>query len=458
MRLWVNKCIDECPVNEFENAYVFSIKREGSTIFTGLNDVWLMMGKKEIQSLHEDLFIIGLSVFAVDKRISRNKTYNRWTREFEISIPVIEFEIWNNVKDRWESLLRFLTGDIWKLSFRKTKQILSRRKRRSSKKIDVSTCTCVSLFSGGLDSFCGAIELLENGESPCLLGHNEYPKLRDKQKELCKMFTEEYPNQSSVFVSFTANSRAPINRDGLLREGENTSRGRSLLFLCAAVTVAGIIGDNTKIYIPENGFIGLNIPLTNNRKGTCSTRTTHPYFIRSFNEILELVGIKHEVENFFAFESKRSIVLKVSETNAFKIGAKETISCSHPCLPRYKKKGEGDRTYPKNCGYCYPCIIRKSSLLGLERYDGEYSQNDISLEFYLQRKNGDTTNDMAAIMSSIYRYLSLDNEELQRLIKCTGHLTNDEVKKFVPVYKETMEDLKKLFSYDINLEEYIGIM
>ena len=134
MRLWVNKCIDECPVNEFENAYVFSIKRQGSTIFTGLNDVWLMMGKKEIQSLHEDLFIIGLSVFAVDKRISRNKTYNRWTREFEVSIPVIEFEIWNNVKDRWESLLRFLTGDIWKLSFRKTKQVLSRRKRRRDRK------------------------------------------------------------------------------------------------------------------------------------------------------------------------------------------------------------------------------------------------------------------------------------------------------------------------------------
>jgi len=40
------------------------------------------------------------------------------------------------------------------------------------------------------------------------------------------MFTEEYPNQNSVFVSFTANSRAPINKDGLLREGENTSRGR----------------------------------------------------------------------------------------------------------------------------------------------------------------------------------------------------------------------------------------
>ena len=76
----------------------------------------------------------------------------------------------------------------------------------------------------------------------------------------------------------------------------------------------------------------------------------------------------------------------------------------------------------------------------------------------MQRKNGDTTNDMAAIMSSIYRYLSLDNDELQRLIKCTGHLTNDEVKKFAPLYKETMEDLKKLFSYDINLEEYIGIM
>jgi 7-cyano-7-deazaguanine synthase in queuosine biosynthesis len=454
MKIWINKCIDECPINEFKDAFVFSIKRSGSTIFTGLNDVWLMMGKKETQPLHEDLFIIGLSIFAIDKRVSRIQTFNRWTRNLEVSIPVIELETWNKVKENWESMLAFLTGDNWKLSFRESEELFSRRKRNSRKSIDVSSCTCVSLFSGGLDSFCGAIELLQKGETPCLIGHNEYPKLRTKQEALCNMFCEEYPQQKSVFVSFTANSRAPYGKEGRLSGAENTSRGRSLLFLCAAVTIAGIIGDGTTIYVPENGFIGLNIPLTNNRKGTCSTRTTHPYFIRAYNEILKMVGIKHKVINFFAFETKRSIVHKVKDTSAFTRGTKDTISCSHPCLPRYKRKG--DKTYPKNCGYCYPCIIRKCSLLGLEQYDGEYSQDKLSLDFFSRHIESDTTNDMAALISSLYRYLSLDENELVRLIKCTGHLTKDEIEKFIPVYKETMKDLEGLFSQDEELKKYIG--
>lgn len=61
---------------------------------------------------------------------------------------------------------------------------------------------------------------------------------------------------------------------------ENTSRGRSLLFLCAAVSIAGIMGKQVPVYIPENGFIGLNVALTNGRKGSCSTRTTAPLFFK----------------------------------------------------------------------------------------------------------------------------------------------------------------------------------
>ena len=70
---------------------------------------------------------------------------------------------------------------------------------------------------------------------------------------------------------------------------------RSFLFLCIALTIAGIIGNDIPVYIPENGFIGLNIPLTNSRKGSCSTRTTHPYFISSFNEMLKIIGIENQI-------------------------------------------------------------------------------------------------------------------------------------------------------------------
>ena len=94
--------------------------------------------------------------------------------------------------------------------------------------------------------------------------------------------------------------------------------------------MAGILGENVPVYIPENGFIGLNIPLTGGRKGTCSTRTTHPYFLRQFNGILEQVGIKNTITNFFAYNTKREIVGQVKETDANKSCYADTISCSHP--------------------------------------------------------------------------------------------------------------------------------
>ena len=135
------------------------------------------------------------------------------------------------------------------------------------------------------------------------------------------------------------------------------------------------MGDQIPVYIPENGFIGLNIPLTNSRKGTCSTRTTHPYFLDSFRKILESVGIKNPIINFYAHSTKRELVDSVKDTSSFKLGYSETISCSHPSLPRWNKNG--DREYPKNCGYCYPCLIRKSSLIDVRNDIDPYSHESV---------------------------------------------------------------------------------
>ena len=171
-----------------------------------------------------------------------------------------------------------------------------------------------------------------------------------------------------------------------LKKHEDTSRGRSLLFLCAALSIAGIFGNDMPVYIPENGFIGLNIPLTNSRKGTCSTRTTHPYFLGRFLNILHMVGIKNPIQNFYAYSTKREIVNGVKNTEAFKKHYMDTISCSHPCLARYDKERNSD--YPINCGYCYPCLIRKSSLLDIK--DLTYEQiNKYAMSFYKENKKGD---------------------------------------------------------------------
>ncbi|WP_332238495.1 hypothetical protein [Sporolactobacillus sp. KGMB 08714] len=108
MRVWINKNQEETPSANYSDAYVFSLNRKGySKIFTNIADTWLRIGELSIQQIYEDLFVIAISVFAMDKRISRSQFQDCWTREINASIPVIEFEKWKSVEDLWNKTLSF---------------------------------------------------------------------------------------------------------------------------------------------------------------------------------------------------------------------------------------------------------------------------------------------------------------------------------------------------------------
>lgn len=453
MKFWINKENDAEPTRDWNEAYCMSINRDTwSTIYSSVPSIWYHLGKQSMEYIYEDLFIIGLSVFALDKRISRSLFDDAWTREIEVSIPVLEKNKWDRTCDKWNELLSFLTGDIWKIEFRSTSAEYGFHKNANRSKIDISGCDCVSLFSGGLDSFCGAIKLLEDGKSPVLVGHNEYPKLRYIQEDMVKDFRSNYDSQSISFLSFTAGARAPKNIEGEpLRKIENTSRGRSLLFLCAAISIAGIMGEDTPVYIPENGFIGLNISLTNSRKGSCSTRTTHPFFLEGLSEILGEVGIHNRIENFFAYKTKREIVNLIAETQSFKNNYMNTISCSHPCVARYNRTGS--REYPVNCGFCYPCLIRKASLQDVEISE----KNDVedTISFINTESESAKSSDLFAVLSSVHRYKGLSDKELRRMIRGTGKLSKEKVEWFERVYREGMNDLTDFFKNEPDMEKYL---
>lgn len=453
MRFWIDKENEMLPENEWKDSYIFSLKRDShSTIFTSIADTWYWMDCMSIPTIYEDLFIIGISIFALDKRIERKQFVDCWTRDISVNIPVIEIDKWLGTEEKWNKMLAFLTGDNWSIYFRKSEKVYSQRSNPNRKHLRLDECDCVSLFSGGLDSYCGAIKLLEEGKSPCLIGHNEYPKLKRKQQGFVEKFQEIYTEQNVKFVSFSANSRMPkkLTGEGLMGT-ENTSRGRSLLFLCAGISIAGILGKEMPVYIPENGFIGLNIPLTQSRNGTCSTRTTHPYFLNCFQEILARVGIQNPIINFYAYSTKREIINEVKNTEAFASYYKETISCSHPCQARYDIRWKME--YPINCGYCYPCLIRKSSLLDAkdERYSHLREEKDY-MEIYDSKDRG---SDLRAVISAVYRFKKMDDGEIKRMIRLAGHLEEDAVQKFLHVYKSTMQDLEELLLQNDDIRKII---
>ena len=161
MKFWIKKENDADPDVEWKDSYILTLNRDsGSTIYSGLPSIWYHLGCQKMVPIYEDLFVIGLSVFALDKRIARNLFSDSWTRQIEVSIPVLEMDKWNNCEAQWNKILSFLTGDEWKISFRQATTEYGTHKNSNRKHIDVSGCDCVSLFSGGLDSYCGAIKLL----------------------------------------------------------------------------------------------------------------------------------------------------------------------------------------------------------------------------------------------------------------------------------------------------------
>lgn len=48
-------------------------------------------------------------------------------------------------------------------------------------------------------------------------------------------------------------------------------------------------------------------------------------------------------------------------------------------------------------------------------------------------------------------------KELKRYIRCVGELTEEEVEKFLSLYKKSIEDLVQLFSADQRMKEYLGL-
>ena len=430
------------------DAYALTLfPKHRSSIFSSLNDIWRRINSEEMQPIYEDLFILGLSVFAIDKRMSRKISSDNWTRDISIHIPVSDCDLWFPLSYKIESMLSFLSGDHWSVSFYESSERYALSPIRRDKHIDVSSYDSVCLFSGGLDSFCGAIKLASEGHSMCLLGHNEYPKLRAKQERMATTIATEFHQQQIRFFDFTANARAPVNVDERLQFVENTSRSRSLLFLCAAISIAGIIGENTPVYIPENGFISINVPLTQSRSGSCSTRTTHPFFLESFRGLLSDLGLCHKIINPYQFMTKRQVVESAIESQAFHSEYMNTISCSHPCNPRWKKM-----PYPKNCGYCYPCIIRKVALMDIENGNNGYSPLPFSSYQDLLSFDNDSGNDLKAICASVHRYINADELEIKRLVLSTGRLSADTLEQHLAVYRNTMSDLatylRNAFGYE----------
>lgn len=371
--------------------------------------------------LTRELLNIALIVYSTDRTIRREWGYQNWERGLNIHLPVTHFGHWNEATSKLQYLLNFLTDDRWKFYFHKGENKKNVNGESSNLKNPYSAAT---LFSGGLDSFIGGIDLLERNDKlvAFVSHHSQSGQIKTIQREVLSLLNKHYPNRGVEFNFFVQ----PPSVDWEL---EYSSRSRSFLFLSLAVAVASSVNCES-VLISENGYMSLNVPLTRSRVGSHSTRTTHPHFLAEFQAMLDILGLSVSVKNMYKFFTKGEMIEMCSNQQILNDGILYTHSCSRSTnILRYMGFSTRD-----HCGYCLPCLIRNAATFKAGIVDVDYIRTDRILSAQKE--------DIWAIkkIMSLYGSGSLNiNKQLAK----SGPLPNSH-DKYAAVYERGLKELFNL--------------
>jgi len=286
-----------------------------------------------------DFTTIALSVAAADNSLNREASADGWTRQINLTIHLCEPAAWEPVKKDFQNTLRFLTGDFWELTF-----LEGGINPPYAKKMKQHDGDCVSLLSGGVDSLVGAIDLVSDKHSPLFVSQVVKGDAKTQRK-----YAQQIRSGSTHF-QWSHKIHPPKG------ESEKSTRGRSIIFFAFAALAASAIttqGDNpVPIYVPENGFISLNIPLNSGRMGSFSTKTTHPVYLAGIQKVWYALGMNMELITPYQFKTKGELLSECKDKDLLYELIADSTSCG-----KYLPNGH------QHCGRCVPCMVRMAAFL-----------------------------------------------------------------------------------------------
>jgi 7-cyano-7-deazaguanine synthase in queuosine biosynthesis len=209
----------------------------------------------------------------------------------------------------------------------------------------------VVLFSGGLDSFSGAVEtLVAHARSVVLVSHRSASTIASVQKRLIEEMRRRLAANRILHVPVWANLDASVSQ-------ESTHRTRSFLFAALGAVTARLFNLD-RIQFFENGVVSLNLPPVAQVVGARATRTTHPQALRGFRSLMSaLFGRTFDVVNPFGWLTKAEVVARIA-TNGFSGLIRDTRTCTRV----------HDMTiHHPHCGHCSQCIDRRFAVLAAEQ-------------------------------------------------------------------------------------------
>ncbi|KMK68597.1 7-cyano-7-deazaguanine synthase [Puniceibacterium sp. IMCC21224] len=305
-----------------------------------------------------DLIELAAFVYGIDSSVSRGGLADqqmgaKWHRSFLVEVPVRALDRWSDpdLKRELEETLMFLSGDRFTFRFVQIQGGSSGPTGyfdfgpNSSWKPD-----SVLMFSGGLDSFAGALEeIIDRRHRVALISHFSSTKIAPIQNALQKHMAQELGTEMLKHIPMRVQLGGGTNAEG-------THRSRSFLFAALGMATAVAFG-RERVSFYENGVVSLNLPPVGNVLGTRATRTTHPQTLQRFQSLFSRIfDASLRVDNPFFWRTKTDVV----ETIA-RLGMADQIAFTRSCADVHNQT----KQHP-HCGRCSQCIDRRFAIMAAD--------------------------------------------------------------------------------------------
>lgn len=402
------------------NATLSSVENANAEITVDFSELlpWANAAKEEVV----DFFLLSAFVYGIDRFIPRRpNSTDGWAREINVLLPVFKVEIWKSAVDQVEGLLSFLTGDYWNVKFYKNSLKLP---PADLDEIYKQSFKQINLFSGGLDSLIGSIDSLENSKDPVLFVSHYDRTMAGPKKDQDTLGPELETKYGKLFVHLPS-VKVFLSQTSLSNR-ETTCRSRSLLFLGLSALTAEPL--RTNIFVPENGTVSVNYPLSPSRRSACSTRTTHPTFFSGLMDIWKILGINIAVQNPYWNKTKGEMVANCKN----KTFLQQIIPSSNSCGKR-GHRSHWDDGHASHCGICMPCIYRQASLQTIA--DNTSYGNNINKLIWTTKKG----QDVGALLDFLKENVSKNNFKFELI--ANGLQDYERINEYMKLIERTRIEL-----------------
>jgi 7-cyano-7-deazaguanine synthase in queuosine biosynthesis len=285
-----------------------------------------------------DALLVAAAVEFGDKT-QRRPAYT-WQREFALRIPVDDPDRWNDrrVADALHDVLRFLTGDVWRIEFYKRSQPIT-QPRQSHLSLPAGVDAVIP-FSNGLDSRAVAgLMARELGDKLVRIRLGSKLQNREALSRRKEAFT-------SVPYHVISGHRPFV---------ESSARSRGFKFALISGLAAYLSGAN-RIILPESGQGALGPALVTVGQAYEDYRS-HPLFTARMENFLHAI-LGHRIH----FTFPRLWFTKAETLREFVNGCEDSSSWSltRSCWQQSRQVSVNHKK--RQCGICAACMLRRLSV------------------------------------------------------------------------------------------------